>query len=56
METGYGGPCTLRPSNALGSNEVPKEWLWKEQGRRQSPTLISRVGQNCAGVEMEWSQ
>lgn len=42
-----------RPFNVLGSNEVSKEWLWMEPGRKQNPTLRCRAGQKSAKA-MRW--
>lgn len=42
---------------ALGLNEVPKEWLWMEEGRGQSATLRSRAGQRSVKENgKEWPQ
>lgn len=43
-----------RPFNALGFNEVSKEWLWMDPGRRQNPTLRSRAGQKSVKA-MGWN-
>lgn len=52
-----GNLAHMRPFNALGLNEVPKEWLWMKEGRGQRPTLRSRAGQRSTKENgKEWPQ